>query len=143
MASNARGDELDLFADASAIVALAHPGDGHHAAAVAYREEMSPGQLLVASDYVFGETVTVLQRKGSHRVAVRAGQALRASSHWRWVNVTEADFEEAWSIFERSKELSFNDCTIVAQMRRLGIENLFTFDQAFRKAGVKVVPGKP
>jgi predicted nucleic acid-binding protein len=134
---------MELYVDASALVALGHEPDRHHKAAVAYSADIPAEVVRVASDYVFGESVTVLQRLSGHRVAVRAGQALRASSNWRWVKVTEADFEEAWALFERNKDdLSFNDCTIVAQMRRLGIESIFTFDQAFRKAGVKVVPGK-
>jgi predicted nucleic acid-binding protein len=130
-----------VFVDASALVALGHEPDGHHAAAKAMETRLGSEAVRISSDYMFGEAVTVLQRLSGHRVAVRAGQALRASGRWRWESVTEADFEEAWGIFQRSKEgLSFNDCTVLAQMKRLGIDSIFTFDQAFRKAGVKVVP---
>ena len=132
-----------MFVDASALIALGHPPDGHHAAATEYYRDLANEVRLVASDYVFGETVTVLQRLAGHRIAVQKGQALRASQRFHWSKVTDADLEEAWGLFERNKEgMGFTDCTIVAQMRRLGIESIFTFDGAFRKAGVKVVPGK-
>lgn len=132
-----------MFVDASALVALGHPRDGHHGAATGYYRDLPDEVRLVSSDYVFGETVTVLQRLAGHRTAVQKGQALRASGRFQWSKVTDDDVEEAWRLFERNKDgMGFTDCTIVAQMRRLGIESIFTFDQAFRKAGVKVVPGK-
>ena len=56
----------------------------------------------------------------------------------------DSDFAQAWKLFQRydDKGLSFTDCTILAQVERLELDAVFTFDAGFRKVGVKVVPGK-
>src|SRR3989338_211671 len=44
---------------------------------------------------------------------------------WKW-------FTQKWS------RLSFTDCVCFAQMKRLGLERVFTFDAHFKKAGFKI-----
>lgn len=133
---------MQTFVDSSAWIALAVGGDANHKAAVAWRGALRPGDTLVTSDYVFDETVTRLLKLGGHPAAVTAGDAIRTSPLVRMLHVEKADFDAAWKLFTkyRTQGLSFTDCTIRAQMQRLGIKRLCTFDGGFAKIGVDVVP---
>lgn len=45
-------------------------------------------------------------------------------------------------IFEKynDKQLSFTDCTSFALMKSMGINDVFTFDEDFRKMGFNIMP---
>ena len=135
---------MRVFVDTSAFVALAVRKDANHARAARYLRELPAGTSLVASDYVFDETLTRLRKVAGHKVAVEVGRALRGSTLARVVPIEREDVDRAWEMFEKyaDKELSFTDCTSFALCERIGLKRAFTFDEDFGSVGLDVVPGK-
>ncbi len=76
-------------------------------------------------------------------MARAAGEALRQSREIDVVPVDAADRESAWTLFLQARipKLSVADATSAAQMRRLGLREIFTFDGDFRNLGLQVLPG--
>lgn len=136
--------KLPVFVDTSALVALYLTADSRHQEAASVLEGlMESKRQLVATTDVFDETVTLLRRWGGYSKAVEAGEALRTSRVLELVNVDDEAREEAWKLFKQHKgpKLSFTDCTSAAVMRRLELEEVFTFDSDFRGFGFTAVPG--
>lgn len=131
-----------MFVDTSAWVALIVEGDEHHERAKKFLSELEPSRALITTDDVFDETITRIRRLAGHRIAVRAGELIRASALAQIVPVTPDDFERAWSVFRKheDKVLSFTDCTSVAVMERMRIRTVFAFDEDFKKLGLDLRP---
>lgn len=130
------------FLDTSAFVAFFVSDDRHHGAAVRVFESLTPTDKFWTSDYVLDETVTRMQSLLGHAAAVTAGRSILESPAVRLDKTTQADVDEAWLLFVRYKDqrLSFTDCTILAQSKRLGVDAIFTFDKGFGKVRAKTVP---
>ena len=124
-------------------MACADRHDPAHARCVAARDEkLRSGFLLVTSDYVLDETLTLLR--------LRLG--LGAAREW-WERVSQsprvivADIEVelrrdalAWFFRYEDKDFSFTDCTSFALMRREKIREALTTDRHFAQAGFELVP---
>lgn len=130
-----------IFVDTGVFVAAFSRFDPEHAWA---REFLfAPADLLVTSDYVIDETLTLLRSRGRNQAALRAGEALFGSKLLRLEYLRPADIDKAWRIFAgfRDKAWSFTDCTSYVVMQRLGITEAAAFDEHFRQFGfVAVLP---
>jgi len=136
---------LKVFLDASALVAYYNKDDALHAKAAATMRKFISGEIPLAkfftSDYVFDETVTVIECVlGQHDLAVKVGEALRASSRTEILPIDRDLFESSWKLFQKSKGLSFTDCTSLVLISQLGIQAAFTFDRHLRASGVRTIP---
>jgi predicted nucleic acid-binding protein len=132
-----------LFLDTSALVAVWHKRDGHHERAARFLDEcLRDGTVFVTTDYVFDEVVTFLRRRGGHALAVRVGEALRASRQVRVLEVQAPVRDRAWEVFVRheDQELSFTDCVSFAVMRALDLREVFSFDRDFAAMGFLLLP---
>lgn len=130
-----------IFVDTGAWFASFVPNDSDHATADAWME--ANVDLLVTTDYVIDELLTLLKIRGEFQRALRLGASLFAGeiAHVEWV--TPDDLRQAWAIFQRyhDKDWSFTDCVSRVVMERLGIRTAFAFDDDFRQFGtVTVVP---
>lgn len=128
------------FVDTSAWYALVDRDDRAHRDVTASLKSLEG--RLVTSDYVFDETVTLLQMRQGHAIAVRAGEKLLDGSV-ELVRSLPEDIEDAWALFrERSdKGWSFTDCVSFAVMRRLRLRAAVATDKHFAQAGFDVLPG--
>ena len=97
---------------------------------------------LVASNFVFDETVTLCLYRLGHAAAELVGQALRDSSQVDLVRVTPGDETAAWQLFrERAdKQYSFTDCTSFVLMRRLDLKTAAALDDDFAGEGFEQLP---
>ena len=132
-----------IFIDANVFVAYYNERDFHHSRAVAVMKDITLGVYGPAftSDYIFDESVTVafIRSKDKDR-AVALGDALLHSTI-KMLKVNGHVFREAWKLFGRNMfGLSFTDRTNLVFMRLFHIERIATFDGAFEKFGVSVVP---
>lgn len=128
-----------VFVDTGGWYALADADDRHHEAV---REWLTRNTLLLlTTDYLFAETVTLIRLRRGHREAVEFGEKLRASAMAQIVPVTAEDREAAWEIFKkfRDQKFSFTDCTSFAVMKRLGLSRVLTVDKHFRVMGFVLV----
>jgi hypothetical protein len=129
-----------VFVDTSAWYAYVRANDPDHARVEAPLE--APGRLLVTSNFVFDELVTLVRLRLGHSTAVRVGKTLREGDRLELIRILPEDEERAWSLVtgRKDKNYSFTDCTSFALMRRLGIETAVATDRHSRQAGFRQEP---
>lgn len=134
---------MRVFVDTSAFAALENRADTHHDAAVAaYRGLLDDRAILLTSDYVFDEVVTLLKSRAGPEVALDWGRRLLASTLFELVVVDRELLEAGLEVLAgaRDQPFSFTDCTSFALMRGSEIESAFAFDEDFRRFGFDRVP---
>ncbi len=131
-----------IFVDTGAWFAAFVPNDFDHPAADAWLN--SNNDVLLTTDYVIDELLTLMKCRGEYDRAIKIGELLLTGSIARIEWLTIADVQVAWTMFcrYRDKDWSFTDCTSRAVMERLSISTAFAFDEHFRQFGnIHVVPG--
>jgi uncharacterized protein len=130
-----------IFVDSGAWFSSIVPWDPDHALATRWLRQNV--ELLLTTDYVVDETLTLLRSRGERRRALDAAndffRGRLADLHY----LTQDDIREAWDLFVRyaDKEWSFTDCTSKVVIEKLQIARAFAFDHHFRQFGtVQVVP---
>lgn len=130
------------FVDTSFWVALRLRRDGNHDAAV---HLWTPGQAILTTNHVVGETWTFLRRRDGHPSAVAFLEAVEAAP-WLAVERVEEPLErEAWAWLRRHDERSYSfvDATSFAVMRRERLREALAFDGDFAAAGfIEVRPDR-
>lgn len=135
---------MTIFIDSSVFVAYGNLDDLHHEKSVRIIEDTVSGKYGKAftSDYVFDESVTVaLARTKDLGKAVGLGDVI-LKSEVSLLSVSDTIFRETWTLFrkENRQKMSFTDLTNIVLMKTCGIENIASFDRAFKKfEGIDVV----
>ncbi len=130
-----------IFVDSGAWFAAFVPADQRHQEATAWMAANK--ELLVTTDYVIDETVTLIRARGERRRAILAAHDLFDGRFAAVHLVTEDELHSALDVFTRyaDKDWSFTDCTSKVVMERLGLTTSFAFDQHFLQfGGINVVP---
>ena len=133
-----------VFVDTSAFYALASETDDEHAAACAIREALKREAVnFLTTNYVFLETVSLLQRRHGMAAARRFGDFAAEEVTLVWM--TEPQHRAAWDYWKQRgmRGLSLVDCSCVVVMRELGIQRVFGFDEQFRAAGLTLLDAPP
>ena len=130
-----------IFVDTGAWFAAFVPGDPDHLSARAWLTQNS--ELLITTDYIFDELLTLLLARNESQRAMRVGEALlhEGIAQLEWVR--SEDVEQAFLTFRhyQDKGWSFTDCVSRTVMQRLRVTTAFAFDTHFRQfGGVSVVP---
>lgn len=134
---------MRVFVDTGAWYALFNDLDIHHSHASAFvRELIDQKTQLITSDYVIGETLTLMRARLGHEKAVEFGKWVLQSPLVRMINVDKKVWQAAWEIFVKydDKDFSFTDCTSFALMQQLRLYETFTFDDHFKQMGFVMVP---
>lgn len=97
--------------------------------------------MLISSNLMLDESFTLIRvRCGLERVKTLKDFLATNSKTIQIHRVKEVDEKHAWEWFEKDwSKLSFTDCVTFAQMKRLGIKKVATFDEHFKRAGFEVV----
>ncbi len=132
-----------VFVDTAGWMACADGSDPANARACAARDEaLEKGNLLVTTDYVLDETLTLIRMRLSLAAAESWWSQLEGSSRvrWEWIGVTRA--EKARRVFfrHRDKNYSFTDCTSLVVMQELRLKQALTTDRHFRQMGFEILP---
>ena len=132
-----------VFVDTAGWMACADAADPAHGAARVSRDRaLEAGQLLVTTDYVVDETLTLIRM----RLGIAAAEAwwaqVEGSSRVRHETIDTIRAEKARSVFfrQRDKDYSFTDCTSFVVMKELRLKEALTTDRHFRQMGFHVVP---
>jgi predicted nucleic acid-binding protein len=132
-----------IFIDSWGFLALANREDRHHQMAVrCYEALLAEGYLLVTSDYILDEVITVLFKKVNFESAQRFMEAVFLdikAGHIALERVDDDRFNNAWllrSLFRDKPEISFTDLTSFVAMRDLDITRAFTGDHHFEKVNL-------
>src|SRR5919109_805643 len=129
-----------VFVDTSAWFAAVVPSDQNHFQAADWLATNS--EILITTDYVIDEILTLLRARGERQRANLLGQKFFDGSIAEIYFLTEEDIREAWSIFEQfhDKSWSFTDCSSKVVIDVMNIAQAFAFDHHFNQFGtVRVV----
>ena len=130
-----------IFVDTGAWFASIVPSDPNHSRAATWLAANE--EILLTTDYIVDETLTLLDARGERRRARTLGATFFDGSIAIVYRVTDDDLKAAWEIFRSfdDKGWSFTDCTSKAVIDALNIDTAFAFDKHFRQFGsVNVVP---
>lgn len=135
-----------LFVDTAGWMACADAADPVHEAACRARDAaLEQGCLLVTTDYVADETLTLIRMRLGLPAAEAWWRQVEGSSRVRWERIDEIRAERARHAFfrHRDKEYSFTDCTSLVVMNELRLKQALTTDRHFVQMGFQVVPRSP
>ncbi|TMB88485.1 MAG: PIN domain-containing protein [Chloroflexi bacterium] len=123
------------FVDTSFWYALADGRDSRHD--LARRLRLAERGALLTSNYVVGETWTLLRRRAGHAVVVRFLDQIDRLSQLSVAHVDEETEAGAWRWLRAhdKREYSFVDATSFAIMRQRHIREALAFDGDFNAAG--------
>lgn len=132
-----------VFVDTAGWMACADEGDPAHEGACAARDNaLEQGSVLITTDYVIDESLTLIRKRLGLMAARRWWEQVEASSRLRWEWVGMARFERACALFfrYRDKAYSFTDCTSFVVMQELKLRQALTTDDHFRQMRFDVLP---
>ena len=106
---------------------------------------LQDGGILVSTDYVIDETLTLIRVRLGLQAAEQWWSQIDASSRVRWERIDASRAEKARARFFdwTDKNFSFTDCTSFVVMEELGLRRALTTDRHFSQAGFEVVPREP
>ncbi len=134
---------MRLFVDTAGWMSLADERDAFHVKCMKARDRwLEQGGVLVTSDYVMDETLTLVRMRISIDAAERWWEQVAESPRLRWERIDAQRAEKAriWFFKWKDKLFSFTDCTSFVLMRELGIKKVLTTDKHFLAAGFEILP---
>lgn len=132
-----------LFVDTAGWMMLADANDVDHNKARAARDGwLKRGGVLVSTDYVMDETLTLLRMRLGIDEAEQWWDQVSTSSRlvWEWIDTARAEKARAWFFRWRDKSFSFTDCTSFVVMKERRLKQVLTSDGHFAQAGFALVP---
>jgi len=132
-----------VFIDTGGWMACADRADPAHWACAAARDStLEAGRILITTDFVVDETLTLIRFRLGLAAADAWWQQIDGSARLRWERIESDRFERARNLFfqYQDKDLSFTDCTSVAVMRELKLKTVITTDGHFQQVGFEVLP---
>lgn len=133
-----------LFVDTAGWMAMADGGDAMHESSRRARDAfLRDGGILVSTDYIMDETLTLIRVRLGLGAAVKWWAQVDTSVRVRWERIDPLRAEKARSWFFQwsDKDFSFTDCTSFVVMRELRLGRALTTDRHFVQAGFETVPG--
>jgi predicted nucleic acid-binding protein len=132
------------FIDTAALFAVRDRDDADHLAAQeTWARLFASDRELVTTSYVILETCALMQR----RLGVESVRLLHEKIYPRlrveWVDARVHEIAVTVLLSVGRRHLSLVDCVSFQVMRRLGINEVFTFDDHFREQGFDVIPAAP
>lgn len=128
-----------IITDSSAFVSLASVSDKNHQLALKVSEDLiKTNRPAIVPGEIFTETVNVLSKKINHKTAIEAGEKIFASEAFIVIETSPAIRSDALEKFKSQPEsVSFTDCLVMAFADAFHTQDIFGFDQVFRKNGYK------
>jgi len=132
-----------LFVDTAGWMSLADAADPQHKDCMEVRDNwLRHGGILVTSDYVMDETLTLIRMRIGIDAAEKwwdqVGETQRVI--WEWIDAERAEKARSWFFRWRDKSFSFTDCTSFVIMRELSVKKALTGDGHFKEAGFDILP---
>lgn len=130
-----------VFFDTWGWVAIAHKEDDHHADVLPfYRTYLAKKGTPVTTDYVLGETVTLLRAK-THGVNIFIDAVLSAAKDGKIIieRIDEARWAKAWALSKKyhdKPDISFVDFSSFIVIKEAGITEVLTADKHFQDVGL-------
>lgn len=132
-----------VFVDTAGWMACADGSDPAHVRSRESRDTvLESGNVLVTTDYVIDETLTLLRMRLGLPAAKAWWDLVEGSSRvrWEWVGMDRAERARKAFFRYRDKNYSFTDCTSLVVMQELRLRQVLTTDRHFRQMGFQVLP---
>ena len=142
MVSMTEPNVQSVFVDTSFFKAFFDPKDEFHKKALVIWKKLKEKQMpLLTTNYILDESFTLIRIRCTLPVAIKLRYLLyRYSSIISIERVTVDDEVHVWEWFEKDwSRLSYTDCVSFVVMKRLGITDVATFDEHFKRAGFHVM----
>jgi len=131
-----------VFVDTNVFVALEDQNDSTHKKAVELSSLLNQNKKMkfYTSSEVIGETLTVISHKLGKEIARLFIKRYKNNKMIEFF-FDESMYKDTKDLFLRnkSKNISFVDCSSVITMRRAKINVIFSFDDDFKKLGIKLL----
>ena len=131
---------MKLFVDTWGWLALADRSEREHQQVMSfYAERTRRTGLIVTSDYVLNELLTILFSRLPFEIATRFADGVLRSPFITIERITPERFQKAWELrlkFSDKPRISFTDLTSMATMNELGIIDVLTADKHFAQVGM-------
>jgi predicted nucleic acid-binding protein len=131
-----------VFIDTSFLFSLLNTDDEFHQSAIHILADLQQKDILFYSNsIVIAEMINLVFRTKGSATAKKVHEALwllDITYHF----VTEDLFNEAYALLfqQRTKNrANLFDCVHIATMKRLGIDTILTYDNDFKRAGMKTI----
>lgn len=132
-----------VFVDTAGWMACADAADlGHESARATRDAALEQGKILVATDYVLDETLTLIRMRLGLAAARTWWDQIEGSARLRWEWIGAARAGKARTVFfpHRDKDCSFTDCTSFVVMQELKLKQALTTDHHFSRMGFSARP---
>jgi len=132
----------EVLVDTSALIALVDADDQKHEAVSHWLKKHAQSVGLVLTDYIFDECMTLMKTRFGTEAAISFGERIRSSQFCRFVHLIPQDEAATWQLFVEyaDKAWSYTDCSCLAVMHHLGIQEALATDRHFRQMGITVLP---
>jgi uncharacterized protein len=133
-----------LFVDTAGWMACADAADPAHEASCRVRDgALEAGRVLVTTDYVADETLTLIRLRIGLPAAEAWWKQVEGSPRlrWEWIDPDRAEKARHAFFRHRDKRWSFTDCTSLVVMQELRLREALTTDRHFRQMGFQAAPG--
>jgi predicted nucleic acid-binding protein len=130
-----------VLVDTSALYALVDRNDIHHSESIRILASLIPKSPdLIVPNFILAESHTIINRRIGPKEALLFLNSALLDYHIE--RVTAEDESRALVLLQgvsSSKNYSYFDAAAVAMAERLGITDVFTFDQHFAKMGLRLI----
>jgi hypothetical protein len=129
-----------ILVDTGAWYAYLDEDDPDHQRVAPVLEENLP--VLMTSDYIADETLTLLRYRAGREAAVKFGELLFSGQLCQLEHISRNDQRKAWQLFLKYHDhcFSYTDCTSFVLMERLELEVAIALDTDFRSYGLHCLP---
>ena len=130
-----------VFVDTSAWFALESRKDANHERAAGLLPSLARSRTLLTSNHVLGESYTLIRKLLGHDAAVNFIRSIGRSRRIEVLFTPQELEKKAYALLERydDQRFSFVDATSFVWMRKLRLQEAFTFDADFAAAGFVVI----
>lgn len=132
-----------LFVDTAGWMMLADAADPLHKPACSAQDRwLAGGGILISTDYVMDETLTLIRARLGVDAAEQWWEHVDASPRLRWEWIDPGRAEKARQMFFRWRDraFSFTDCSSFVVMKECRIRTALTSDRHFVQAGFQAQP---
>jgi len=127
-----------IYLDTGAFVARYIQRDQFHERSLkSWHKLQTSGQTCFTSNFVLGETATLIGRTAGYSFAAETARRILSSSGLTLLRPEERDEFRALDLFEKyaDQKVSFTDCVSFVLMQKNRLTRVFSYDRHFQWAG--------
>ncbi|MDA8121899.1 MAG: PIN domain-containing protein [Deltaproteobacteria bacterium] len=130
-----------ILIDTSAFYAILDGDDAYHARAVErWEKELTGERLLVTTNYIVLESMTLLQARLGMGAVRAFHDSILPQVRLEWIDENAHSRSAGAFLSTERRGPSLVDFSTFDAMRRMGIRSAFTFDRHFRQYGFDTLP---